>query len=67
MSRQKLLQIIMEEADASGFADGNKVKARYGDGFQETFIGLVRAGYIDNNCPVGSIALSPSGMRAAEA
>lgn len=67
MADNRLLQIILEESQNSprGEANGKEVARRYGAGFQEAFIVLVREGMIASSGPVDTITLSPAGRRAA--
>lgn len=66
MSEQHLLRIILRHSQKGGIADGNAVKKEYGAGFDDTFISLVRKGYIESRGPVGSIMLSATGRYEAE-
>jgi hypothetical protein len=67
MSHQELLKLIFKECQThGGLAGADEVKRQYGGDFDNDFPILRSLGCISDNCPVGSIRLTPAGWRAAE-
>ena len=67
MSYQKLLNLIHKECEVhGGLAGEEEVKREYSGDFDNDLSVLRSLGYISDNCPVGSIRLSPAGWHAAE-
>ena len=67
MSYQELLNLIYKECEAhGGLAGEEEIKREYGRDFDNDLSILRTLGYISDNCPVGSVRLTPAGCRAAK-
>jgi hypothetical protein len=67
MSYQELLNLIYKECEVhGGLAGEEEIKREYSGDFDNVFPILRSLGYISDNCPAGSIRLTPAGWRAAK-